>query len=109
MVKNETRKLWIIFVSFLVILALAVVIFYIITYNNPIIIGDSELKEKYSEVSIKYSHDLMTNFIGIPAHAQLVIIQRRAGIEILHISFFPPSRTKVWHSDSDIPYWEIGY
>ena len=96
-------------VSVIGVFCIAVIIFYYVTYSNPIVIWEPDLVEEYSEVYLRYSHTLMENFCGIPAHAQIINVQKREGdIVILLTSIFPLSRTKVWHSDGDIPYWEIG-
>jgi len=82
---------------------------YFISYDHPIFIGDPELCEKYREVSLRYSHELMADFLGIPSHAQIITVRQGEGeIFILLSSFIPPSRTKVWHSEGDVPYWETG-
>lgn len=80
---------------------------YGITYNHPLILGDPALCEQYREVCLRYSHELMADCLGIPAHAQIISIQPGQGeVIILLTSIIPPSRTKVWHSDGDVPYWE---
>ena len=82
---------------------------YGITYDNPIFVGDAELCEAYRDVCLRYSHELMADCLGIPAHAQIIFVRQGEGqTEILLLSFLPPSRTKVWHSDGDAPYWEMG-
>ena len=105
----KSRRLRFVIVTVIVAICLTNILVYHITYDNPIIIGDSELCEKYRDVCLRYSHTLMEDFFGIPAHAQIINVRKGEGeIVILLTSFFPLSRTKVWHSDGDIPYWEIG-
>lgn len=82
---------------------------YYKTYNSPIIIGDSALYEQYMKYCLSYSHTLMEDFLGIPAHAQFIyVVKENNNIVITLISIIPPAQTKVWHSDNDAPYWKIG-
>ena len=107
--KLAQKKIFIIIISTISVFCIAVLIFYHVTYSNPIVIGDLDLAEEYEEVCLRYSHTLMESFCGIPAHAQIINVRKGEGeIIILLTSIFPLSRTKVWHSDGDIPYWEIG-
>ncbi len=107
MTKNN-KTVWIVW-GLILSMVVSTLIFYLVTYNHPIMTGDPELGEKYREVCLQYSHDLMMDFLGIPAHAQIINVRQDGGeIIILLTSFIPPSRTKVWHSDGDIPYWEMG-
>lgn len=103
------RKLLTVFVSVIVAFSVSVTVFYHITYDHPIIIGESELCEKYRDICIGYGHTLMLNFLGIEAHAQFINIEKKDGqIIIILSSIFPPSRTKVWYSEGDVPYFEMG-
>ena len=104
------KKLLIIIVALAGIFFISTLIFYHVTYDHPIIIGDLELVEKYREDCLRYSHELMADCLVIPAHAQIIDVREgKGGIIIILTSFLPPSRTKVWHSEVDVPYWEVGF
>lgn len=107
--KLAQKRILIAIISMIIVLFIAVLIFYNVTYNSPIFIGDPDLISEYNEVCLRYSHTLMEDFCGIPAHAQIINVRKDGGdTVILLTSIFPLSRTKVWHSDGDAPYWEIG-
>lgn len=107
--KLEQRKALIAIILTLIVLFIVVLIFNRVTYDHPIFTGDPELAVKYREVCLRYSHTLMEDFCGIPAHAQIINVRQGEGeIMILLTSVFPLSRTKVWYSEGDAPYWEIG-
>ncbi len=103
-------RLKLVTVLIIVMLCLLNIAVYHVTYDNPIVLGDHELYHQYKEYCLSYSHTLMEDFLGIKAHAQIIHISEgdSASAEILLISLIPPSRTKVWHSEGDIPYWECG-
>ena len=108
--KLAQKKVLIIIFSTIGVLCIAALIFYNVTYNNPIITGDSELVTEYKEVCLRYGRTLMGDFCGIRAHAQIINVRKEKGcVVILLTSIFPLSRTKVWHSDGDAPYWESGF
>ena len=108
---NANRKKIVIEVfAFTLILLIAILSFYFITYDHPICIGDHKLCEQYEGVILEYSHTLMADFIGIPTHAQLIEVRGTEGAIVIYLdSIIPPSHTKVWHTDCDAPYWEKGF
>ena len=92
------------------ILLIAILSFYFITYDHPICIGDHKLCEQYEGVILEYGHTLMASFMSIPTHAQLIEVRGTEGAIVIYLdSVFPPSHTKVWHTDCDAPYWEKGF
>ncbi len=105
------KKLLIRLAFALVVLALAAYLFDVYTYDHPVIVAGRSLYTGREEQILAYGRTLMFSYIGGRAHAQFITLrvnQSSGCIEILLISVMPPARTKVYHSDADVPYWETG-
>ena len=85
------------------VLIAAVVIFYAVTYSHPIVIGTFPTEDARLRC-MNYAHDLMGNFLGIPIHAQIIVVTEPCVCRM--VSLIPPWRTTVYASADDVPYWE---
>ena len=85
------------------VLIAAVLIFYAVTYSHPIVIGTFPTEDARLRC-MNYAHDLMGNFLGIPIHAQIIVVTEPYVYRL--VSFFPPWKTTVYDTENDIPYWE---
>jgi len=112
-VRNEGNKSpmkWIV-PGILLLCIILPVSFYAITYSHPLVLGDPGLFARHKEACMRYSHELMGEFLGIfPTHGQIIHIKPAEGsavnVVITLRSLLPPAKTTVWHADGEIPYWE---
>ena len=85
------------------VLIAAAVIFYAVTYSHPLVIGTFPTDNARLRC-MNYAHDLMGNFLGIPIHAQIMVVTEPCVCRM--VSLIPPWKTTVYASADDVPYWE---